>query len=133
MRFCFWGKEVICYLFKRIYTNIKERRGIGNYQPSQAQDCVCIFTWWLLGGELGYLRLESTLLCSYKISIQMPNKLLLKIEWSTHSSIMYQLEGCLHHWLTLIYWTLACCCVVWEDTYIQIYRLTSCAQMEFTE
>lgn len=102
-------------------------RETGNYQISQAQGC--IFTWWLLEGELGSAGLESILLFPHKILIWMPDKSPLT-EWRAHSNRMYQLDWCLHHRLTLIYWALLCCCDASEGMYIQVYRLTSCAQME---
>jgi hypothetical protein len=81
--------------------------------------------------RIGQLRTWIILLFPWKISICMPNKLLLKIEWSTCSNRVYQLDWCLHYRLTLIYWSLVWCSDVSDGAYIQIYALTSCSQTEF--
>lgn len=63
MRLGCWRKKKSYSLFvqEKLYKHNREERN-QQLQPSQAQDCVCIFAWWLPGGELGGLRLESILL-----------------------------------------------------------------------
>lgn len=117
-------------LFIRESSN-KCRRGGGKEALTNCLRSTIVQPHMVALRRIGQLKIWVILLFPRKISICMPDKLPLKIEWSTHSSKMYQLDWCLHHRLTLIYWALVCCCDVSEGTYMQIYTLTSCSQMEF--